>query len=273
MPTNKQRRQAAQRHLQRQLERRAELARRRRRNLGIGRHGRRRRRRRCRVLLLTGVVQRRRRHRRPPRAAAPSAPTGSAAATTNPDGTVTCTYSPGHVGQHEPQGRRHAARTRRRRRPRAPTTLKMSTNQGDLTLTLDRTKAPCAAASFTYLALEEVLRQQPVPPRGQPADLRRPAVRRPDRHRLGRPDLHVRRGGHRGDDVPARHDRDGQQRPARTRPAASSSSASPTPSSARTTPPSAPSTRPASPCWTRSPRPATTARSSPARRRRARSCR
>ena len=35
MPTNKQRRQAAQRHLQRQLERRAELARKRRRNLGI----------------------------------------------------------------------------------------------------------------------------------------------------------------------------------------------------------------------------------------------
>ena len=35
MPTNKQRREAAQRHLQRQLERRAELARKRRRNLGI----------------------------------------------------------------------------------------------------------------------------------------------------------------------------------------------------------------------------------------------
>jgi cyclophilin family peptidyl-prolyl cis-trans isomerase len=28
----------------------------------------------------------------------------------------------------------------------------MSTDQGDLTLTLDRAKAPCAAASFTYLA-------------------------------------------------------------------------------------------------------------------------
>ena len=35
MPTNKQRRQAAQRHLQRQLERRADLARKRRRNAGI----------------------------------------------------------------------------------------------------------------------------------------------------------------------------------------------------------------------------------------------
>ena len=31
-------------------------------------------------------------------------------------------------------------------------TLLMSTNQGDLTLTLDRASAPCAAASFTYLA-------------------------------------------------------------------------------------------------------------------------
>ena len=28
----------------------------------------------------------------------------------------------------------------------------MSTNEGDLTLTLDRAQAPCAAASFTYLA-------------------------------------------------------------------------------------------------------------------------
>jgi peptidyl-prolyl cis-trans isomerase B (cyclophilin B) len=35
VPTNKQRREAAQRHLQRQLERRTELARKRRRNLGI----------------------------------------------------------------------------------------------------------------------------------------------------------------------------------------------------------------------------------------------
>jgi peptidyl-prolyl cis-trans isomerase B (cyclophilin B) len=30
-------------------------------------------------------------------------------------------------------------------------TLLMSTNQGDLTLTLDRSKAPCAAASFVFL--------------------------------------------------------------------------------------------------------------------------
>ena len=36
MPTSKQRREAAQRHLQRQLERRAEQAQKRRRNLGIG---------------------------------------------------------------------------------------------------------------------------------------------------------------------------------------------------------------------------------------------
>jgi cyclophilin family peptidyl-prolyl cis-trans isomerase len=31
-------------------------------------------------------------------------------------------------------------------------TLLMTTGQGDLTLTLDRASAPCAAASFTYLA-------------------------------------------------------------------------------------------------------------------------
>ena len=43
----------------------------------------------------------------------------------------------------------------RRPRPRAPATLLMSTNQGDLTLTLDRATAPCAAASFTYLASQK----------------------------------------------------------------------------------------------------------------------
>src|SRR4051794_36787276 len=98
VPTNRQRRQAAQRHLQRQLERRAELARKRRRNIGImvtviavvvvvgG------------ALLLTGVLN----GNDEPSAAADgssSAPaTSTAARTTNADGTISCTYSPDESG-------------------------------------------------------------------------------------------------------------------------------------------------------------------------------
>jgi peptidyl-prolyl cis-trans isomerase B (cyclophilin B) len=150
VPTSKQRRQAAQRHLQRQLERRAELARKRRRNLGIlvtavvvvvvvGA-----------ALLLTGVLS----GDDDPSAAADgtsSAPTTSSAApTTNADGTISCTYSP------DDSGNPNLTDVGTPPDPEATPTqgtvdLLMSTNQGDLTLTLDRAKAPCAAASFTYL--------------------------------------------------------------------------------------------------------------------------
>ncbi|UOY02796.1 peptidylprolyl isomerase [Blastococcus sp. PRF04-17] len=147
MPTNKQRREAAQRHLQRQLERRAELARKRRRNLGIlltaiavvvvvGAS-----------LLITGVFE-----DDDSAASADPAPSSSAAAaTTNADGTVACTYSPDESGNPSltdvgtpPSPEATPAQ--------GTSTLLMSTNQGDLTLTLDRAQAPCAAASFTYLA-------------------------------------------------------------------------------------------------------------------------
>jgi cyclophilin family peptidyl-prolyl cis-trans isomerase len=150
VPTSKQRRQAAQRHLQRQLERRAELARKRRRNIGIlvttiavvvvvGA-----------ALLLTGVLN----GDDDPSAAADgtsSAPaTSSPAATTNPDGTISCTYSP------DESGNTNLIDVGTPPDPEATPTqgtvnLLMSTNQGDLTLTLDRAKAPCAAASFAYL--------------------------------------------------------------------------------------------------------------------------
>jgi cyclophilin family peptidyl-prolyl cis-trans isomerase len=150
VPTSKQRRQAAQRHLQRQLERRAELARKRRRNIGIlvttiavvvvvGA-----------ALLLTGVLN----GDDDPSAAADgtsSAPaTSSTAATTNPDGTISCTYSP------DESGNTNLIDVGTPPDPEATPTqgtvnLLMSTNQGDLTLTLDRAKAPCAAASFAYL--------------------------------------------------------------------------------------------------------------------------
>ena len=153
MTTNKQRRQAAQRHLQRQLERRAELNKKRRRNLGIlasaiavlvvvGA-----------ALLITGVFK----GDDDPEAAADATTSDSATATsaaapsTNADGTVSCTYAPDDSGN--PNLKDVGTPPTPEATPTQGTsTLLMSTNQGDLTLTLDRAKAPCAAASFTYLA-------------------------------------------------------------------------------------------------------------------------
>jgi cyclophilin family peptidyl-prolyl cis-trans isomerase len=150
VPTNKQRREAAQRHLQRQLERRAELARKRRRNLGIlataiavvvvvGA-----------ALLITGVFQ-----SDDPEASADPTPSSSAvAATTNADGTVSCTYTPDESGN--PSLKDVGTPPTPEATPTQGTsTLLMSTTQGDLTLTLDRAAAPCAAASFTYLAQQQ----------------------------------------------------------------------------------------------------------------------
>jgi peptidyl-prolyl cis-trans isomerase B (cyclophilin B) len=146
--TSKQRRQAAQRHLQRQLERRAVLVRKRRRNLaivataiavlvvaGAG-------------LLISGVLV----HDKTSASADPSAGTTSAAArSTNPDGTVSCVYT------KDSSGNKSLKEVGTPPNPKStPTTgtsvLRMNTNQGNLTLTLDRAKAPCAAASFSYLA-------------------------------------------------------------------------------------------------------------------------
>ena len=153
MPTNKQRRQAAQRHLQKQLERRADLARRRRRNLGILATA---------VgvavvviaaLVITGVFSgdKSASDAAGSSSSSAAAPTDTAAPSTNADGTISCSYQPDDSGNPNlkdvgtPPGP-EATPTQ------GASTLLMSTNQGDLTLTLDRTKAPCAAASFTYLA-------------------------------------------------------------------------------------------------------------------------
>jgi cyclophilin family peptidyl-prolyl cis-trans isomerase len=139
--TEKQRRQAAQRHLQKQLERRAEQTRKRRRTVAVvatvvsvlvvvaA------------VLLMTGVFQ-------------GDEPTDTTADVEQAPGTVTCTYSPDESGNPNltevgtPPDPESTPAT-------GTTTLLMSTGQGDLTLTLDREKAPCAAASFTYLAEQE----------------------------------------------------------------------------------------------------------------------
>lgn len=161
MPSNKQRREAAQRRLQRQLERREELARKRRRTalvtgaaiaaavVVLA------------AVLITGVLGG---DDSTDAAADPTAPTdsaaptsaaapasSSAARTTNADGTVACEYLPDESGNAE------LIEVGTPPSPEAtPTqgtqTLLMSTGQGDLTLTLDRAAAPCAAASFTYLA-------------------------------------------------------------------------------------------------------------------------
>jgi peptidyl-prolyl cis-trans isomerase B (cyclophilin B) len=153
VPTSKQRRQAAQRHLQKQLERRAELVRRRRRNLAIL----------ATVvavavvvvaaLVITGVFS----GDDTSNEASPSSPavtSGAAAATTNADGTIACTYSPDDSGN--PNLKDVGTPPTPEATPTQGTsTLLMSTNQGDLTLTLDRAKAPCAAASFSYLASQK----------------------------------------------------------------------------------------------------------------------
>jgi cyclophilin family peptidyl-prolyl cis-trans isomerase len=148
--TSKQRRQAAQRHLQRQLERRAEQTKKRRRNLGIlasaiavlvvvGA-----------ALLFTGVF----RGDDTEAAGDPSTsdlPTSAAAPSTNADGTVSCTYAADSSGN--PNLTDVGTPPTPEATPATGTsTLLMSTDQGDLTLTLDKSKAPCAAASFGYLA-------------------------------------------------------------------------------------------------------------------------
>ena len=153
MPTNKQRREAAQRHLQKQLERRAELAKKRRRNLGII----------ATVvavavvvvaaLVITGVFSGNS-SSSDAAGSKSSAPASGAAATTNADGTISCTYSPDKSGNSNlkdvgtpPKPEATVAQ--------GTSALLMSTDQGDLTLTLDHAKAPCAAASFTYLASQK----------------------------------------------------------------------------------------------------------------------
>lgn len=160
MPTNKQRRQAAQKRLQRQLERREELARKRHRNLLIG----------VTVLAVLAVVGAffivtNLGDDDPDTTASDSsstsAPAGGttaaaagAATATNADGTVACNFTPdtsGNTNLKDVGTPPDAANT-----PTTGTsTLLMSTEQGDLTLTLDRAGAPCAASSFTYLAQQK----------------------------------------------------------------------------------------------------------------------
>jgi len=134
VPTSKQRREAAQRHLQRQLERRAEQAAKRRRNLGIGLAalalvvvvGA--------ALLMTGVF------------GGDDEDTQAA----GPDDASTCSYvasdtsvNPDLTDVGVPDGDVPTSGTQ---------ALTMTTNYGDIGLTLDQGAAPCAAGAITYLA-------------------------------------------------------------------------------------------------------------------------
>jgi cyclophilin family peptidyl-prolyl cis-trans isomerase len=170
VPTNKQRREAAQRHLQRQLDRRAELAQRRRRNMGIVAAV-------VALLVVAGVVALGAglfdgdgdqdtaadgTSTSAPSGADPNGgadpSSGAAAPSTNADGTVSCSYAPAQGGEIIDVGLPPD--------PEATETggtveLLMQTNKGDLTLTLDRAIAPCAAASFVHLAEQDFFDDSP----------------------------------------------------------------------------------------------------------------
>jgi peptidyl-prolyl cis-trans isomerase B (cyclophilin B) len=141
VPTSKQRREAAQRRLQRQLERRGELARKRRRNLGlivtavaaalvVGA-----------AILLTGVL----RDDDTDASADPGA--GTTAAVDGSDGTCDFTAdasgNPNLTDVGTPPAEVETT---------GVTTLTMNTNFGAIGLTLDQAMAPCASASMAYLA-------------------------------------------------------------------------------------------------------------------------
>ncbi|MCZ2814628.1 peptidylprolyl isomerase [Modestobacter sp. VKM Ac-2984] len=142
MPTNKQRRQAAQRRLQRQLERREEIAQKRRRNTLIGVAV-------LAVLAVAGAVfiviglgddE-------PADATATPEATTAAPVVDGSDGT--CDFVPDTSGSETltdvgiPPAEVPAAGT---------TDLTLATSAGDIGLTLDQANAPCASASMVYLA-------------------------------------------------------------------------------------------------------------------------
>lgn len=149
MPSNKQRREAAQRRLQRQLERRAAQARKRRRNLLIGIAaavavlvvGT--------VLLVTGIGGDEQ------DSAAAEAPSPSAAPATpgvvdGSDGTCDFTVDPSGNPSLTDAGIPPAEVP-----TEGTTPVTLTTSAGEIGLTLDRAGAPCATASLVYLAEQD----------------------------------------------------------------------------------------------------------------------
>ncbi len=144
MSSNKQRRQAAQRHLQRQLERRAEQAKKRRRNLLVGLTV-------LAVLVVAGAVVGISGFGGSDQGAtedssAAGATPSTAAVVDGADGS--CDFTPDTSGNPNltEVGVPPAEVT-----PTGTEQVAMTTNVGAIGLTLDRAAAPCAAASFDYL--------------------------------------------------------------------------------------------------------------------------
>jgi peptidyl-prolyl cis-trans isomerase B (cyclophilin B) len=148
VPSNKQRREAAQRRLQRQLERRAELARKRRRNLLIGvtvaavvlvv----------ATVLLITGIGG----DDADPAAAEPApAPTAPATPGVVDGSDGTCDWTPADTTAN-PNLQADSGTPPVEVTPTGTTEVDITTNVGPIGLTLDNANAPCAVASMVYLA-------------------------------------------------------------------------------------------------------------------------
>jgi peptidyl-prolyl cis-trans isomerase B (cyclophilin B) len=149
VPTNKQRRQAAQRRLQRQIERRAEQHRKRRRNLLI-----------ITVVVAVAVVG----------GAAwliaglgnskdKSSAAASASASSTVDGSDgTCDFTPDTT---ENPNLKDAGTPPTKVPTSGKVDLAMTTNFGTLTLTLDQAKAPCASASLIYLTQQKFFDNTP----------------------------------------------------------------------------------------------------------------
>jgi len=137
VPTNKQRREAAQRRLQRQLERRGELARKRKRNtlivltvLAV-------------VVVLGGISL--------AAGVFGGDDKGSVAADPTSSGTCQFTAATGDSSTLTDVGTPTAADVQ----TSGTATLAMTTNFGPIGLTLDQQSAPCASASFEYLAAKK----------------------------------------------------------------------------------------------------------------------
>ena len=150
MPSNKQRRQAAQRRLQRQLERRAELARKRRRNVLIGVTT-------AAVVLVVGVVLLLIGTGGDGTDPAAAEPTPSSPAAPTPgvvdgsDGTCDWTPTPADPTAN-PNLQADTGTPPAEVTPTGTTEVDITTNVGPIGLTLDNANAPCAVASMVYLA-------------------------------------------------------------------------------------------------------------------------
>jgi peptidyl-prolyl cis-trans isomerase B (cyclophilin B) len=148
VPSNKQRREAAQRRLQRQLERRAELARKRRRNLLIGVTAAAVVLVVATVLLITGIGG----DDTDPAAAEPTPPPAAPATPGVVDGSDgTCDWTSADTTAN-PNLQADTGTPPVEVTPTGTTEVDVTTNFGPIGLTLDNANAPCAVASMVHLA-------------------------------------------------------------------------------------------------------------------------